>query len=326
MRGNEYVNMQLNNIRKGFDEYLSQLDYSEPHSLYDPIQYSLEQGGKRVRAILSILSFLNYNQDIKKAYPLAAAMEIFHNFSLLHDDIMDDAPTRRGQASVFAKFGQNTAILSGDRMLIMAYQQLALVQKLENILPDFNTMASLVCEGQQMDMDFEHQMQVPKDDYLKMIRFKTSELIGYAMKLAAISAGATTADSRAMYNCGINLGLAFQIQDDILDVFGAEQVTGKQKGGDILQAKKTILYILFQETLKSQADREQFRILYESNTSDKVQQVISLWKAEQVEKKATALKIQYETKAYDSLQSITMGSQISAGFTYFFEALSNRTH
>lgn len=228
--------------------YIARLDWHrEPQGLYAPIDYALAEGGKRLRPTLALLACQLCGVEAGKAVQAALALEIFHNFTLLHDDVMDHASVRRGRPSVNKQFGDNTAILSGDEMLIEAYKQLQHYEPtlLAQLLPVFNKMASEVCEGQQYDMDFETMAdeQVSKDDYMNMIRLKTSVLLAAALQMGAIVAGASKQQQEDLYMFGIHLGLAFQIQDDVLDVYGDERTFGKAIGGDICEGKKTYLFL-----------------------------------------------------------------------------------
>ena len=246
-----------------FENYLAQTEFaSEPEKLYAPIGYSLAGGGKRLRPMLLMLACGMFTQDTAPALPAAAAVEIFHNFTLLHDDIMDNAPVRRGKPSVYAKWGQNVAILSGDAMIICAYRMLSQCPPalLPQIMQVFNTMALQVCEGQQYDMDFEQKRKVSVVEYMHMIADKTSVLLAGAVTIGAIIGGAPKEDCRTLYRFAIELGLAFQLQDDLLDSYGDEQL-GKTIGGDILEGKQTYLMI----TAMSRADeptRETLRRTY----------------------------------------------------------------
>ena len=216
----------------------------EPQRLYAPIKYGLEVGGKRIRPTLLMLVYNLYAEDVERALMPAMAVEIFHNFTLLHDDIMDNAAVRRGRPSVHAKWGENVAILSGDAMLILAYNYLQRTasERLPKIFEWFNKMAAEVCEGQQFDMDFETQQKVSVVDYMRMIELKTAALLAGSAIIGAILAGASENDCKQLYNFALEVGLAFQLQDDLLDSYGDERL-GKKIGGDILEGKKTILMI-----------------------------------------------------------------------------------
>ena len=227
-------------------EYLeSQCQMKEPRNLYEPIHYILGLGGKRIRPVLTLMTAEIFETDYKKALPAALAVEVFHNFSLVHDDIMDDAPLRRGHTTVHEKWDLNTGILSGDAMLILAYQyfesyQPKIFRKLAKL---FSKTALQVCEGQQWDVDFETRDDVTILEYLKMIEYKTAVLVAAAMKMGAIIAQSSKENAKLIYDFGLNLGLAFQLQDDYLDAFGDPETFGKQVGGDIIENKKTYLYL-----------------------------------------------------------------------------------
>ena len=217
----------------------------EPYGLYEPIEYTLAAGGKRVRPQLAMIASQLFGGKDEEVLPAALALEVFHNFTLLHDDVMDKADVRRGRPTVHIKWNENTAILSGDQMLIEAYKLLSGVpaDKLPKVLQLFNKMATEICEGQQYDVDFESQEHVTIEEYLKMIRLKTAVLLATALKMGSYIAGANTEQQDMLYEFGINIGLAFQIQDDILDVWGNPETFGKAVGGDISCNKKTFVYL-----------------------------------------------------------------------------------
>ncbi len=228
-----------------------------PRGLYEPIEYTLQAGGKRLRPALAIMASDLFDGDRQKVLPAALALEIFHNFTLLHDDVMDNASIRRGRPTVHVRWNENTAILSGDQMLIEAYKLLSQVKpdRLPEVLYLFNKMATEICEGQQYDVEFENRDDVSLDDYLMMIRLKTSVLLATSLQIGALIAGAGQTAQLALYQYGINLGLAFQLQDDLLDVYGNPQTFGKAIGGDILCAKKT--YLLLTAMLKADPQQKQ---------------------------------------------------------------------
>ena len=245
---------------------IESLDWSkEPKGLYEPIGYTLASGGKRVRPTLALTAaeaIMNgglLNGDaLEHTLPAALALEVFHNFTLLHDDVMDKAEVRRGRPTVHVKWNANTAILSGDQMLIEAYKLLSNVpaDKLPQVLKWFNEMATGICEGQQLDMDFEHKSQVAIEDYMKMIELKTSVLLANAMRIGGYIAGADATQQEALYQYGLHIGLAFQIQDDILDVYGDPKTFGKAIGGDICANKKTFLLLTALETADPESKAE----------------------------------------------------------------------
>lgn len=227
-------------------EEILKLDWKrEPYGLYEPIEYTLAAGGKRVRPQLAMIGCQLFDGNENEVLPAALALEVFHNFTLLHDDVMDKAEVRRGRPTVHVKWDENTAILSGDQMLIEAYKLLSNVPaaKLPTVLQLFNKMATEICEGQQYDVDFESQEAVNIEEYLHMIRLKTSVLLGTALQIGAYIAGADQEAQRAIYDFGNNVGLAFQIQDDILDVWGDPATFGKAVGGDIACNKKTFVFL-----------------------------------------------------------------------------------
>lgn len=252
-----------------------------PKELYEPITYTLANGGKRMRPLLVLLGCKIFSEDVSQALKPAIGMEIFHNFTLLHDDIMDNAPLRRGKDTVHIKWDSNVAILSGDTMLIKAYEQV--IQTRSEVLPDvlreFNRTATLVCEGQQLDMNFESRSDVSIEEYLGMIELKTSVLLAACLKIGAMIGGASEADAQHLYNFGRDIGIAFQLQDDILDVYGESEKVGKQRGGDILSNKKTYLLLRAKELAKGADAEELTQWLSNTDHDDahKVSAVISLY-------------------------------------------------
>ncbi|CAN5905585.1 polyprenyl synthetase family protein [soil metagenome] len=239
---------------------LSTLPYGEnPPELYDPIRYIMQLGGKRIRPLLTLLSAHLFGDEVDTVVKPALATEVFHNFTLLHDDIMDQAPIRRGKPTVHEKWNANIAILSGDVMLVRAYELFLDVEpaQLPRVLRLFSQCAAQVCEGQQLDMNFETQAKVSIDDYLAMIRLKTAALLGFCLELGAVLGGAGEEDAEHLRQFGIDLGIAFQLQDDLLDVYGEEHKFGKRVGGDILSHKKTFLLL----TALEQADDRQHQVL-----------------------------------------------------------------
>jgi geranylgeranyl diphosphate synthase type II len=264
--------LSISQYRETFLDYLSEkVTTKEPVNLYEPITYILNLGGKRLRPVLVLMTAEIFGTSYKKALNAALAIEVFHNFSLVHDDIMDSAPLRRGKETVHHRWDLNTGILSGDTMLINAYQ---LFESYEG--PIFKELAQLftktalqVCEGQQYDIDFESREDVEIEDYLKMIEFKTAVLVGASLQMGAIVAGAPEESKKALYAFGRLLGIAFQLQDDYLDAFGDPKTFGKQLGGDIIENKKTFLYLTALQKAKK-ADASQLEHLYSINPSDSV--------------------------------------------------------
>ncbi|MBJ7882761.1 polyprenyl synthetase family protein [Gelidibacter salicanalis] len=258
-----------------FVAYLEdKIQVKEPASLYDPIHYFLDLGGKRLRPLLTLMTADAFNGDYKNALNAALSIEIFHNFSLIHDDIMDDAPLRRGQPTVHEKWDVNTGILSGDAMLIIAYQLFEYydANTFQELAKLFSKTALEVCEGQQYDMDFETRDDVSVAEYLKMIEFKTAVLVGAAMKMGAIVAGASKQDQDHVYEFGRLLGVAFQLQDDYLDAFGDPETFGKQVGGDIIENKKTYLFLKAVEFSNAE-DQLELKHLFAINPSDSTDKI-----------------------------------------------------
>ncbi len=298
---------------------IEQLDWrKEPRGLYEPIEYTLASGGKRLRPTLAITAaeaIINgglINGDaIDDVLPAALALEVFHNFTLMHDDVMDRAEVRRGRPTVHVKWNDNTAILSGDQMLIEAYKQLAKVPagKLPQVLNWFNEMATGICEGQQYDVDFEHMSQVGVDDYLKMIELKTSVLLANAMRIGGYIAGANEAQQKALYGYGLHLGIAFQIQDDILDVYGESRTFGKAIGGDIRCNKKTILLITALETADAESKAELLQWLMATDRDEeKVAAVTEIYNRLGVRHSCEAIMEDHTAQALAELEHLPQNS------------------
>lgn len=238
--------INIEKLHSLIDAETEKLDFGkEPGSLYDPLYYILSLGGKRMRPLLTLLAYSLYKDDPKQVVNPALSVEVFHNFTLMHDDIMDKAPLRRGNTTVHEKWNSNIAILSGDVMLVKAYDLLMDVDddKLKKVLTVFNECATFVCEGQQIDMDFENRDEVTKEEYLEMIKLKTAALLGLSLELGAILANAPDSDCKALKKFGINIGIGFQLKDDLLDVYADKAKFGKQVGGDIIANKKTLLLL-----------------------------------------------------------------------------------
>ena len=282
----------------------------EPFSLYEPNRYFLQSGGKRVRPVLCLMANELFEELNKDAWNVAAAIELFHNFTLIHDDIMDKAPLRRGRQTVHQKFGESTALLAGDVMLVAAYESLSKIsgKYLYSILNLFNKTAKEVCEGQQLDMDFEKQQNVKFDDYLHMISLKTSVLLAASLKMGAILGGAGERNQNLIYEFGRKLGLAFQVQDDYLDAFGDPEKFGKQTGGDIKANKKTFLLIHTLQTASSQ-QKEQLLQLLQRNDENKVKETLFIFKECKADEWATELKQKFYTEALEHLEDIAVLSK-----------------
>ena len=296
---------------------IAQLNWNkEPRGLYEPIEYTLASGGKRLRPHLAIIAaeavinggLINSMDDV---LPAALALEVFHNFTLVHDDVMDRAEVRRGQETVHRKWNNNTAILSGDQMLIEAYKLLAQVPapKLPQVLKWFNEMATGVCEGQQYDMEFEHMSQVSIEDYLKMIELKTSVLLANAMRIGGYIAGADHSQQEALYQYGLNIGIAFQIQDDILDVYGDPKTFGKAIGGDICCNKKTILLLTALDTSDAESKAELLQWLMATDQKEeKIAAVTALCNRIGVREACEVVLEEYTSKALAQLDLLPANS------------------
>ncbi len=262
------------------EQAIQALDWHrEPYGLYEPIAYTLASGGKRLRPQLVLLGTELFGGKATEALPAALAIEVFHNFTLLHDDLMDKAPVRRGKPTVYMRWNDNTAILSGDQMMIEAYRLLAQLPDavLPMVLRLFNRMATEICEGQQYDMEFETRDDVSLDEYMHMIRLKTSVLLATALQIGAYIAGATEAEQQALYDYGIHVGLAFQIQDDVLDVYGDPATFGKTVGGDILCNKKTCMLLTARENAAGEDLAELGRLLATTPSVEKIQAMTALY-------------------------------------------------
>ncbi|MFK7833820.1 MAG: polyprenyl synthetase family protein [Winogradskyella sp.] len=321
--------LNIESYQKSFISYLEGFAVDkEPQNLYEPINYILKLGGKRLRPVLTLMTTEVFGGSAENAMDAALSIEVFHNFSLVHDDIMDDAPLRRGQETVHEKWDLNTGILSGDAMLILAYQLF------ENYEPTtFRDLAKLfgktaleVCEGQQYDIDFETRNDVTISEYLKMIEYKTAVLVGAAMKMGAIVAKATVEDQKAIYEFGRLLGIAFQLQDDYLDAFGNPKTFGKQVGGDILEHKKTYLY-LKTIALGSAENKLNLQTAMTSTTlsnEDKVTTVKGLFKSSGAAEATQHAVKDYTNKAFDVLNSLNIAEDKKQVLRLFGEQLMNR--
>ncbi len=278
-----------------------------PASLYDPCQYFLAIGGKRIRPILCLMGNELFDNIHKDAYQVANAIELFHNFTLIHDDIMDDASLRRGVQTVHIKYNSSTALLAGDVMLIEAYEYLNKIdtQFLHKILTLFNKTASEVCEGQQLDMDFEKQNNVELKEYINMISLKTSVLLAASLKMGAILGGAGEGNCNHLYEFGKNLGIAFQIQDDYLDAFGDPAKFGKEVGGDIKQNKKTFL-LLYALEVANASQKAKLTQLMQENPADKISKILQIYQDCGVGDWANKLKDQYLSIALKHLDDIAV--------------------
>jgi geranylgeranyl diphosphate synthase type II len=323
----------MHNISQYQDFFISYLKSrkinKEPKNLYEPMEYILGLGGKRMRPVLTLMSAEVFDTDYKKALPAAMAVEVFHNFSLVHDDIMDDAPLRRGQVTVHEKWNINTGILSGDAMLILAYQYFEQYEPaiFRNLAKLFSKTALEVCEGQQWDVDFEERTDVTIPEYLKMIEYKTAVLVAAAMKMGAIVAETSEKDADLIYDFGLNLGLAFQLQDDYLDAFGDPETFGKQVGGDIIENKKTYLYLKsleFSSADKALQLENLFHLQLEDNSA-KIETAKAIFN-ESGASKATREAIEmYTLKAFETLEKMAISEEKKKILKTFGENLMGRT-
>ena len=313
-----------------FSSHLSSLRFEkEPIGLYKPISYIIQLEGKRMRPVLSLMACEAVGKDPISALAAATAVELFHNFTLLHDDIMDEATLRRGQQTVHHKWDVNTGILSGDALLVTAYQQLNtyddfLFSKLTKLLSE---TALLVCQGQQYDVDFETRDNVSMDEYIHMIRLKTAVLLGCALRMGSLVGQASGDIADSLYNFGVNLGIAFQLQDDLLDAFGDPKTFGKKVGGDIIENKKTILYHLTRAhaTAKDFADFEQLMSSTPQDEEQKINDVKAIYESTDARRRTTEHVMTYTEKALDALNQSSLADSQLAYFTAFAEELMVRT-
>lgn len=314
------------------DSFISSNPFvGKPDNLYDAMNYIMQIGGKRMRPQLLLLGYFSQGGKIENdAMNLALAIETFHNFSLVHDDIMDNAPFRRGLKTVHEKWDMPTAILAGDNLLIKCYE-LILNTSFENkvnLLKEFSSMAFAVCEGQQMDMDLPQLTDISEQDYLKMIEYKTAVLPACALKMGAMAAGANQEISNKFYEFGIQLGLAFQLQDDFLDCFGTFESIGKQVGGDILENKKTILFLNALQNLEN-TDKINLIDLFKNKTEnqvDKIEKVKTLFEISGSRDYLLEMKKQCELKALKILNQIEMNVDARQGFMQLFDVLQKRNN
>ena len=322
--------MDILHYQKEFLSYLESKEWvREPKNLYEPIDYILQLGGKRMRPILTLMVADIFSGEFKKALPAALAVEVFHNFTLVHDDIMDDAPLRRGKETVHEKWDTSTGILSGDAMLILAYQYFEnyepeVFQKLAKL---FSKTALEVCDGQQLDVDFETRKNVSIDEYMNMIRLKTSVLVAAALKMGAIVAKTNDENADLIYDFGLNLGLAFQLQDDYLDTFGDPETFGKQVGGDIIENKKTFLYLKALEVADKETAKK-LKYFYKRKRKDntiKVTEVTRIFQIFDIPLLISEEIKSYTQKAFDTLDKMSITQENKDKLKNFGTWLMNRT-
>jgi geranylgeranyl diphosphate synthase type II len=314
-------------LLKRIEQAITSTQYpTHPASLYEPISYIMSLGGKRIRPTMLLMTVDLFDGDLSAGMPAALAIETFHNFTLLHDDIMDNAPLRRGRETVHEKWGTNTAILSGDVMMVEANKHLTNVDVsvLKPALDTFNTTAQGVCEGQQLDMEFETRDNVSIEEYIDMIRLKTAVLLGGAMKLGAIVSNVSGEQAELIYQFGENLGIAFQLQDDILDVYGDPMKFGKQVGGDIISDKKTFLRLKLQE-LAAQEDLALLNVqAMNANTVNKIQVIRELYDRYEIRNMASDKMKHYLNLAFRALDEIIAPAERKKELVHIANQLMNR--
>lgn len=314
---------QLSDI---FEEKFSRRHFPEdPRQLYDASQYLLTVKGKRIRPVMCLMANEMFEKINEDSFAVAFAIELFHNFTLIHDDIMDRAPLRRGMETVHTKFGESTALLAGDVVLITAYENLTRINSkyLHSILNLFNSTAKKVCEGQQLDMEFEKQQQVSFEDYVKMIGLKTSVLLAASLQMGAILGGAGLGNQDNLYEFGKNLGIAFQIQDDYLDAFGDPQKFGKKPGGDIMANKKTFLWLRAMEAASAQQKNKLSELLFR-NDENKIEEMLQVYKSCNIDDWAKELKQKYFALAMHHLEEIAVVSARKKPLSQLAEYLMDR--
>ena len=309
--------------------YLEQMPYMRPpKGLYEPIAYELSLGGKRIRPVLMLMAYNIYKEDVERILPQAAGLETYHNHTLLHDDVMDKADMRRNKPTVHNVWNENTAILSGDAMLILAYRLMAegLTDKLAEVIHVFTETTMEICEGQQWDMEFESRMDVKVDEYIEMIRLKTSVLLAAALKIGACLAGASAEEAQKLYDFGVKMGLAFQLQDDWLDVYGDPKVFGKNIGGDILCNKKTYMLITALELADASQREELERWLNATDyvPAEKISAVTAIYNNIGIGKRCEERIEAYYSDGLAVLESIAIPEERKQALKDFACSLMNR--
>ena len=309
--------------------YLEQMPYMRPpKGLYEPIAYELSLGGKRIRPVLMLMAYNIYKEDVERILPQAAGLETYHNHTLLHDDVMDKADMRRNKPTVHNVWNENTAILSGDAMLILAYRLMAegLTDKLAEVMHVFTETTMEICEGQQWDMEFESRMDVKVDEYIEMIRLKTSVLLAAALKIGACLAGASAEEAQKLYDFGVKMGLAFQLQDDWLDVYGDPKVFGKNIGGDILCNKKTYMLITALELADAsqREDLERWLNATDYVPAEKISAVTAIYNNIGIGKRCEEMVETYYFDGLALLESIDLPEERKQALKDFACSLMNR--
>lgn len=316
-------------IQEKVNAYIASLPYErKPKSLYDPIEYVLAAGGKRIRPSFVLMAYNLFHDDVDRILPVATALETYHNYTLLHDDLMDKADMRRGRPTVHKKWDDNTAILSGDTMLVLAYEHLAKcdTKYLKPALDLFTETALEVSEGQQFDMEFETRNDVAEEEYIEMIRLKTSVLLACALKMGAVVAGASDADANALYAFGEKVGLAFQLQDDLLDVYGDPKVFGKAIGGDITSNKKTFMLInaFNRADAETRAELERWTTAAEFDPAEKIAAVTEIYNRLGIDKLAEQRIKEYFEQSRQHLDELSVSDDRKAVLREYTERMMNR--
>lgn len=319
---------KIKQLQQDFADFLSQTNLNgQPKELYEPISYTLLQSGKRLRPMLCLLANEMFGGDKQQALWPALALETFHNFTLIHDDIMDKAPLRRGKETVYQKWNADIAILSGDAMLAMAFQYALKPKKGAELAQQLGRVAIEICEGQQMDLNFETLGNVTINEYLEMIRLKTAVLLATALQMGATVAGATTADIQHLYDFGIAMGISFQLQDDILDLYSDVAVFGKRHGGDIADNKKTYLYLKALE-LASDKDKKRLEHLFtlrmDHDEEEKIEEVQAIYDHLHVKEAVEQVMLDYDRKAIEALAAVSLPEEKKKHLRAYAELLSGR--
>ena len=319
---------KIKHLQQRFADFLANADLNEqPKELYEPIAYTLLQSGKRLRPMLCLLANELFDGDEDEALWPALALETFHNFTLIHDDIMDKAPLRRGMETVYQKWNADIAILSGDAMLAQAFQYALKPQKGAEVARQLGKVAIEICEGQQMDLNFETLGNVTIPEYLEMIRLKTAVLLATALQMGATVAGAPADDIQRLYDFGINMGMSFQLQDDILDLYSDVAVFGKRHGGDIADNKKTYLYLKALE-LASAKDRQRLEYLFtlrvDHDEEEKIEEVQAIYDRLHVKEAVEAVMLDYDRRAFEALDAVALPEERKKHLRTYAEMLSGR--
>ena len=317
-------------VSSEIDKEIGQLYETAPKNLYEPVGYALEMGGKRLRPVMVLLAYNLFSEKVEKAFPVALAIEVFHNFTLLHDDIMDQAEMRRNSLSVYKRYNENIAILSGDAMSIMAYNYLLKSNSTDTkpMIQLFSQTALEVCEGQQHDMDFESRTNVSISEYMNMIRLKTAVLLACSLKIGAMAANAPEKTVDLLYVFGLNLGIAFQLQDDLLDVFADQDKFGKRIGGDIVSNKKTFLLLKALEISDDQTRRllQDWISKEEFNAEEKITAITDIYNQLNIKEITESFIDEYYQLALDVHEEIDLTGEIKTELLHLANLIMNRDH